>query len=404
MSKLSNKLHYKLDGTTDEITLYSTEGEAGSNPATFGMNGIKCYAATGSSSDSNSSRMNYKDNNGTRKILKQAASSDLAYINCLAYRCDETTLIQALPVQKLELGQTFYINDFNAPSISGYNFICAIPNNFVITNDMVTSGVTVKVYYMPNSVFDRNRTNWSYQYQNQTLDQTDLWLTDYCNTSAATLMTSMWEGTNIITAPKMNMSKVTDTQRMFANCPNLTEFIGSNYDLSSIGVSNRMFYGSSAIKTLDLTGMDNLQYCTVMCLGCTSVTSLKLPKMRKVYQTTQAFQSLNSLTSIDFSETELGGDGNLTSIQLMCYSMPKLEKVDLSNCYLGTVHDFQRVFHYCTSLKEIVGELDMSGATNVTNMLGSTGLTTPVKLKNVPRSLDLSTIGSNMYEVLNYID
>lgn len=407
MSQLSQKLHYKLDGTTDEITLYSTEEEAGSNPATFGMNGIKCYAATDASSDSNSSRMNYKDSNGARKILKQAASTSPAHINCLAYRCDETTLIQALPVQKLKIGQTFYINDSNAPSISGYNFICAIPNNFTITEDIVSKGQTVKVYYIPSTVEGRNRTNWNYYYQDQTFTDTDLFKKDFVNTAAAILMSGMFQNTNIVTPPKLNMSKVTTIRRMFYNCTDMTEFDSHNYDMSNITDAYEVFRNCTITK-IDLSMLGNKVNGMIrMFLGNWYLTDVVFPKdLRNCTTFLQMFQSCSSIASINMSNMRLD---NLTNMSLVFYLCIRLTQIDFRGTDFSNVQNWARTFHGCSALTTILTDdgIDMSNATDVDRMFEGCPVLTGVHLKNVPRTLDLSTIGGTegeTYIIDNYID
>jgi hypothetical protein len=65
----------------------------------------------------------------------------------------------------------------------------------------------------------------------------------------------------------------------------------------------------------------------------------------------------------------------------------------------------QGMFSGCTSLKEIPWEIDMKSCINCNDMFASCGQLTNVKLKNVPRVLDISGIGltSDKYTIVNKI-
>lgn len=401
MSELTDKLHYSKSGTTDEIKLYSTLNEVQNNGLNVKINNIQAYAGLGSSSDSNKSNMSYKNTAGTTySVLKQVDSQQI-FLNCLAYRNDEATLIQALPVLRVNKGDYIHYTEENAPSISGYNFVSCYPNCFYADED-----TTIKFFYISQSVFDRNRTNWYGQYQAQTITPTDLFLTDYCNTVKATNMDYMFYQTNIERAPKMNMSKVTKTQRMFAECPNLKEFNGEYYDLSAVSVCNRMFQDCPELEYLNIRTMTNIQWMTVAFTGNRKLKEIVLPEdMSLLAQTTQMLQQCEALTTLDFSNTKLGTKGLLESMSLMCYCCYNLKTVDFTNCDFSSCTNWSRTFHDCKKLEEVIGEIDLRNCTNIDRMLaGTTLLTTPIKFKNVPRALDFSAIGSDAYTILNYID
>lgn len=349
MSELNNKLHYKLDGTIDEITLYSTEGEAGNNPATFGMNGVKCYAATGASSDSNSSRMNYKDSNGARKILKQANESVL--LNLLGYRNNEE-LLQALPVTRVTKGSYVYFNNENAPTISGYDFVCSLPNCFYANEDM-----TVRLYYVPQNVADRTKTKWDSYGISAT---GDLSKSDYFNTFSATSMSYLFRDAKITKPPHFNSSKNLKAYMMFGGCNKLT--------------------GSIDFRWLDTTNWSGTN-CQAVFQSCSLVEELDL--------------STWNLKKVSVFQAWFMGCSNLKTI--------KIDGWDTSNAY-----HFQNMFASCPKLETITGALDMSSAQNsyIYGMFSGCTNLRNVHLKNVPKNLILSRMDGTegvTYIIDNYI-
>lgn len=73
MAELNDKLYYKLNGVTDEITCYTTLAEVQNQGIPLKRAGVACYAKYGPESDANASQGNYKPAGGTaQKILKQA--------------------------------------------------------------------------------------------------------------------------------------------------------------------------------------------------------------------------------------------------------------------------------------------------------------------------------------------
>ena len=345
MSQLSQKLHYKLDGTTDEITLYSTLAEVNNKGLNVKVNGINAYAGYGSAADGEVSRMNYKPpTEVAQKVLKQAGEPVL--LNVLGYRNNEE-LLQALPVTQVTKGSYVHFNNENAPTISGYDFVCAVPNCFIAEED-----TTVKIFYIPQSVPDRTKTNWSSAFVDAS---GDLSLQDFANTFVATNFRSLFDYSSIIKPPKLNTSNVTNIDFMFKNCRNLQSVDLSSFDTSKVTSMRQVFFYCRNLQSVDLSSFDTSK--------ATSMIGL--------------FSQCNSLQSVDLSSFDTS---KVTTMSAM----------------------FANTFN----LESVTGVLDLTSCINVSDMF----LNSKIKglhLKNVPRSLDFSACGGiegETYIIDNYID
>lgn len=284
MSQLSKKLHYKLDGITDEITLYTTREEVGLNYAQLKVDGINCYAGVSDgTSDPNASRMSYKYAGETTvyKVLKVAERKERLFMMKL-YRNNESALSAPTSIMTVPVGETFYINNENAPVISGYDFVCAVPNNILVTEDIV-GDIDVKVYYIPYEVADREETNFSLY---STYAEGDLSMRDFLNTYSGTVFASMFEGSSITKAPKLNTSNGINMQRMFSSCI----YLQSIYPLDTKG--NATFSGmfqnclelDFTINNANVFDFTNAISISMMFTGCTKITADKPIHLKNVPQ------------------------------------------------------------------------------------------------------------------------
>ena len=295
MSELSQKLHYKLNGTTDEITLYSTLGEVNNKGLNVKVDGINAYAGYGTEADGEVSRMNYKPPaEEAQKVLKQAGEPVL--LNLLGYRCNEE-LLQALPVTRVRKGSYVRFYNENAPTISGYDFVCAVPNCFIAEED-----TTVKIFYIPSSVIDNTRTDWQSTFRYNQLSG-DLSKGDTINTYSGTNFYNMFYGnSNMIQPPKLNMSNATRIEGMFQLCRSLGPSLDMGYyDLSNVTHANYCFNSCLALEeinfenvsTANILNFSNLTtikgsldlssaiLVTDMFIGCTNLKNVHLKNVRR---------------------------------------------------------------------------------------------------------------------------
>lgn len=275
MSELVDKLHYKLDSTTDEITLYSTLGEVNNKGLNVKVNGINAYAGYGTEADGEASRMNYKPpTEVAQKVLKQAGEPVL--LNLLGYRNNED-LLQALPVTQVTKGSYVHFNNENAPTISGYDFVCAVPNCFVAEEN-----TTVKIYYIPQSVPDRTKTNWSSAFEDAS---GDLSLQDFANTFCGENFTMAFAtANNLLNTPKINTSNATTCMNMFRNCTKLKSIFPM--DTKNVRSFIWMFVECSSldfsINNANIFDLTNAESVMAMFNGCTQITADKPIHLKNV--------------------------------------------------------------------------------------------------------------------------
>lgn len=360
MAELTKKLNVKKDGAAEEIKLYSTLDEVNNQGVSLKSDGINCYAAYGDASDSKASNLNYKPSGSdvSYKLLKEAASTssgDGVTITLKARRNNEDYM-QDLPSVTLDPGKKFYLNNANAPTIEGYDFVCCSINNFIPDKD-----TEINVYYIPQTVPNRTKTYWG----NYGKDATgDLSLTDYVNTYAATNLSDLFYHTSITGLPKINMSNVTD--------------------ISSLCEANS-YNGDQMpkITSVDAKGWD---------VG--NVTTIKA-----------VFKGCDLLISLDASTWDTTKVRSMSFFLSGCYA---LKTLDISSWDTSNVTDMTYMCANCNSLTTIIGgTIDMSSCTSCGNMWRNCDKLRGVHLKNVPRSLDISNIGGTegtTYIIDNYLD
>lgn len=464
MAELNKKLNVKKDGAAEEIKLYSTLDEVNNKGVSLKSDGINCYAAYGDVNDSKASQLNYKPSGSSTsyKVLREAASTssgDGVTITLKARRNNED-FMQDLPPVKLDPGQKFYINNSNAPTIEGYDFVCCNINNFVPTEDQ-----TINVYYIPQTVPDRTKTDWHRSIFDDLNLTGDLSSQDYANTYAATNMKALFSRSTILAPPKLNMSNVgnaaymfrsyfsdnnrlkitnidargwdvgslTDVSYMFYEDRYLINVDASTWDTSHIKDMSYMFYNCKALTTLHLSAWDTSSVTTMQSMFnyCGKLTTLDPSAWdtSNVTDMSMMFESCEALTTLDPSNWDTSNVTNMSSM----FSKSGLVTLSLSNWDLHSLTDASGMFKFCynlrtlnldnwgtrnvTNMSEMFTELrgatvtidaiDMSSCTNCDRMFTSAWLKTPIHLKNVPRSLNLTNIGGTegtTYIIDNYLD
>lgn len=282
MSQLSQKLHYKLDGTTDEITLYSTLGEVNNKGLNVKVNGINAYAGYGPATNGEASRMNYKPPvEVAQKILKNTSLNlNSRVFRLQLYRNNDALIMSFEFPMTVPIGDTFYLNNENAPTIAGYDFVMAIPNNFMVTED-TANNLPIKVYYIPQEVADRTRTSWGSGFTNAT---GDLSQKDFANTYAGTSFYNAFAYSTISKAPKINTSNAFSVNMMFYNCKELEAIYP--LDTKMVQSFTYCFYGcdkldfsANGANVFDLTNATGVSY---MFTRCTQITADKPIHLKNV--------------------------------------------------------------------------------------------------------------------------
>ena len=336
MAEYIEKLHCRKDGNTEEIAIYSTLEEVQGQGITVSIGDMIGYVKYGAIDDTQASQLNCKipnDENGY-KVHLSAKPKD--YTITMTARRNNEEKMQDLPTMTVPAGEKFYLNNANAPTIDGYDFVMAIPNNFTPENDS-----TVNVYYIPNTVPDNKATEFLYNEE-----AGDLILTDAVNTYSAVSVAQMFSGhPYLITAPKINTSNVTHFENMFSKCEVL-----------------------QTIPPIDTSKGEDMSYMFSNC------------------------RELKTIPQIDTS--------SVTRMRNMFASCTQLEEIPKMNT--SRVENMAEMFSLCKALKEIPWEIDMASCTWCKSMFSGCPAE-GIRLKNVPSTLDLSTIGTENYTVVNYI-
>ena len=325
------------------------------------------------------------------------------------------------------------------------------------------------MYYIPQTVPNRIKTDWHrYNWDPPYADATgDLSLTDYANTYSATNLSGLFIETTITALPKLNMSNVTDMSRicesnryndgkklkitivdargwdtanvtnmagLFYDCDALTALDVSNFSTANVTNMSSMFNGCSGLTALDvsnfstanvtnmsfvfgdcsgLTTLDvsnwdtaNVTNMSSMFNGCSGLTALDVSNFSTANVTNMSFVfgDCSGLTTLDVSNWDTA---NVINMSYMFYSCSGLTTLDASNWDTANVTDMSSMFSGCSRLTKIIGIIDMNSCTNCKNMLEACYNLTDVHLRNVPRSLDMSSIGGKegkTYIIDNYLD
>lgn len=345
-------------------------------------------------------------------------------ITIKAYRNDETFL-QELPSIKVPYKSKVHLNNINAPSIEGFDFVCCDLNNFIAESD-----TEIKLYYIPQTIPDRNLYNWGQAFIDSVGDLSNI---DIANTFSATSMNAAFQNSKITNIPKLNTSNATILSYMFDGCSDLTNLV-IIYDTNSAVQNIYMFRDCINLVQIKFTGghFKKLNNASYMFKGCTSLKNIKFPdnmdeispsifsgflydcsslqsvelnrlNARKITNMTYAFRGCSSLNKLDLSKWVTD---NLTNMRASFYQCIKLEELDISNFNTSKVTDMTNLFLGCIALITVKGVLDMSSCTSYNGMFSNTPNLIGVHLKNVPKDLDKSLLGGTegiTYIIDNYL-
>ena len=159
------------------------------------------------------------------------------------------------------------------------------------------------------------------------------------NTSAYNLYK---DDTNLIYAPYIDTSKVTDMIFMFQSCSNLTTV--PLLDTSNVTSMKNMFYSCSKLTTVPQFNTSKVRNMINMFNGCSKLTTIPAIDTSKVTDMSYMFNGCSNLTTIPAIDTS-----NVTSMLSMFYSCSNLTTVPL---------------------------LDTSNVTTMSNFFGSSNITT----------------------------
>ena len=156
----------------------------------------------------------------------------------------------------------------------------------------------------------------------------------------------------------------------FYNFKQLTNVEGiENLNSGRVTDMSSMFYGSSSLKSLDLTGLDtkNVTSMSNLFRDCNSLVSLNLKNLdtSNVKYMSGMFMGCNSLTSIDLSDFNTKYVTNMNSIFKNCSSLTNISWGPFSTDKAQTL---ESMFEGCDNLTEL--DISSFNTSTVTSMWG----------------------------------
>ena len=165
----------------------------------------------------------------------------------------------------------------------------------------------------------------------------------------------------------LNTAKVTDMGNMFYGCSALKSLDLTNFNTANVEFMYYMFEGCSALKSLDLTNFNTAKVTDMsfMFNGCSALTSLDLTKFNtaKVVNMGNMFYGCSALTSLDLTNFNTA---NVTYMDNMFNGCSALTSLDLTNFNTAKVTHMNNMFEGCSALTTIYAS-DKFVTDNVSN-------------------------------------
>ncbi len=214
------------------------------------------------------------------------------------------------------------------------------------------------------------------------------------NPNSSDLFDEFTEVTEIKGLEKLDTSKVTIMDYMFASCSSLTTLDLSSFNTSKVTNMWSMFYDCSSLTTLDVSSFDtsNVPDMSHMFQYCSSLTNLDINSFdtSKVTNMEYMFGECTSLTTLDLSSFDTS---KVTNMRYMFYSCRSLTTLDLSRFDTSNVTSMFRMFENCSSLISLdLSKFDTSNVTTMHGMFDSCSSLT---------SLDLSSFNTSNVTNMN---
>ena len=170
--------------------------------------------------------------------------------------------------------------------------------------------------------------NSGYTYEYTDADNGDGTITRTITSETLPSSISFSGKTGLVSLSYLDISNVTDMNRMFYNCNKLTTLDVSNWNTSNVTDMNRMFTYCLSLTSLDLSNFNTSKVINMRCM----------------------FQACTNLTTLDVSNFNTS---NVTDMAAMFYNCKNLTTLDLNNFNTGNVTDMNSMFSNCTNLIKI---------------------------------------------------
>ena len=183
---------------------------------------------------------------------------------------------------------------------------------------------------------------------------------------------------------------VTDMRYMFYKCKNITEINLSKFDTSNITSMASVFALAENLTKLDLTNFNTSNVTTMANLfdGCKKLKELDVSSFNTSNVTTMEYMFRYCGTS--FLDVSNFDTSNVTNMNSMFNNMSTLNKLDLSNFDTSNVTDIASMFSYCPNLVELdISNFDFS---NVKSARIAFGYSSNLKTIHFPKVMNTSKI------------
>ena len=205
---------------------------------------------------------------------------------------------------------------------------------------------------------------------------------EYLNTANVEFMDYMFYGCSALKSldlTNFNTAKVTNMGNMFNGCSALTSLDLTNFNTANVTNMGNMFEGCSALKSLDLTNFNtaNVTNMSNMFKGCSALTSLGLTNFNtaKVTEMGNMFNGCSALKSLDLTNFNTA---KVTEMGNMFNGCSALTSLDLTNFNTANVEFMDYMFHGCSALTSLdLTNFNTAKVTYMNNMFeGCSALTT----------------------------
>lgn len=391
------RLYIWIDGTMD-------------NPSTIGDNsfGFKLYG-TGTGAIYNQYTM--------KQVSNSSATSSFWGS---PIKANQVKSIRFIPTDQVSDEWT---NTYNLSSVTTSNDVTM----YYVENGQTESETPITlydVYVASNNGMSKVKTNTSASSMFRFLTNCEYIDAEGLDTSNATSMFYMFEGSNMseVKLSNWDTSKVTNMERMFQNCRKLEELDLSNFNTSSVKTTGMtvmfwncpnlkklnignfdtsqvtnlyyMFNGCKSLEELDLSKWDTSRVVNMgsMFCGCNNLKKLNLNNWNTSAVTTMNDMFLNctSLKSLDLSSFDIS---NVTSVNYMFRNCSSLEALDLSSFRTFKAKSMSYMFAGCSKLKELnISNLITSQVENMSYVFNGCRSLTELDLSNFDTS-NVTTMG-----------
>ena len=195
---------------------------------------------------------------------------------------------------------------------------------------------------------------------------------EYLNTSEVKDMSRMFWGCSALTSLDLkhfNTQNVTNMECMFRRCKALTSLDLKSFNTQNVTDMSSMFDGCKALTTLDLQNFNtqNVTDMYGMFWNCAALTSLDLKHFntQNVIDMRLMFSDCSALTSLNLQNFNTQ---KVTSMFWMFHGCSALTSLNLQNFNTQKVTDMCQMFYGCSALTSL--NLKSFNTQNVTNMRG----------------------------------